>query len=69
MPRSGILKSSGEGYLIMVDSPWRSDMAQCGPDFYSVCLDVYCPGQSIYLREESQQLGFTVMEESIRKVV
>ena len=32
-------------------------------------LDVYCPGQSIYLREESPQNGYFLLEQAVMNVV
>lgn len=37
--------------------------------YLSICLDVYCPGQSVFLREEVPLHGFLVIEQMIRKVV
>ena len=70
-PKDDILTAQGDGYVIMLDSPWEQlpQLKDLQTDYLTVTLDVYCPGQSIFLREESPQNGYFLLEQAVMNVV
>lgn len=52
----------------MIDSPWGklSGITKDQKNSYlSVCLDIYCPSQSLLVREENSVHGFYTVEQMI----
>ena len=53
-PKRGVLEASGDGYVLMIDSPWEHTKLKSSSNeqksYLSICLDIYCPSQHVYLR-------------------
>ena len=72
-PKRGVLEASGDGYVLMVDSPWEHIPLKSSSNeqksHLSICLDIYCPSQHVYLRQELASHGFYTVEQAILRHV
>ena len=71
-PKDGILRASADGYIIMVDSSWNKvpqGSSSLDEKLLTISVDVYCPSQTIFLRQESARIGMSAVQQMIQRVV